>query len=89
MRVKKRTVADGVATNGSVGLGAHVVAQSINDLLYLRCELTRRSEEQRLHFTLRNVNLVQHTNREGRSLACARLRLRNNVATPTRIFLNV
>ena len=77
------TVADGVTTDGGVGLGAHVVAECVNHLLDLRSELTSGGKQERLDLTLAHVNLVEDTDGEGGRLTSTRLSLRDDIATPS------
>jgi hypothetical protein len=70
------------ATDAAVDLEAgHIVAKTGHHALCLLGQLSRRREHEDLRLTYRHVQALESAETENTSLACARLRLHNNVAS--------
>ena len=67
------------STNARMTFDVHVVAEGDDDLLDLLCELTRRSENERLGALDRKVELLQDRDGKSRCFAGTRLGLGDNV----------
>jgi len=72
-------LADVRTTDTSMALDVHVVAESDDDLLNLRCKFAGWGEDERLGSFDRHVQSLKNGNGKGRSLASARLGLCDHV----------
>lgn len=74
-------LADAGATNASMGLNVHKVANGDNDLLNLLSKLTSRGQNQGLALLEGRVDLLKNGDGESGRLASARLGLGNDIVT--------